>query len=221
MEELVLERTERGRIKRLRRTDHGADPVIYEYSYDKKGRLNRVELNGIPVEEYLFDPNDNFSSFSDGLPIAPVYDQRDWLLDWGELHFDYNARDQRAREENTVTGATELYWYDEVGRLRRRSAGALGQEFEYSYDAADRLRRLQLLPARVRSRIDTTMGWGINPSVGESGPGRKGTLRMGESFWLSSCTPMERTCPTTWFRQTVGPTRSSRTSVVRCGLSWM
>ncbi|MEM9558546.1 MAG: polymorphic toxin type 10 domain-containing protein, partial [Acidobacteriota bacterium] len=122
------------------------------YSYDPRGRLEAVEVDGAPVAVYGYDANSNRIAAADAFgtvtPADVELDARDRLL--------------------AVGGVT--YTYTDAGDLVARAAGAAVDTF--TYDVAGNLRHVELADGRV---ID----YAIDPSHRRIGKSIDGVLVEG------------------------------------------
>ena len=135
-----------GRISRKQETVSGTS-ATYDYTYDRAGRLVRVDEDGSQVEAYAYDANGNRTSRRSvgdaGAQIA-TYDAQDRLSarggvahTWtaagflsarGSDSFGYSARGEL--ESATVGATTVTYRYDALGRrVARVQAGAVTRYF--------------------------------------------------------------------------------------------
>ena len=88
----------------------------YDYSYDIRNRLTDVEQDGVLIEHYAYDSNDNrLTVTTPSGTTTSTYDDQDRLLTAGSSSYTYNARGQLATK-TTPTGTT-TYSYDELGHL--------------------------------------------------------------------------------------------------------
>jgi RHS repeat-associated protein len=107
------------------------------YGYDTLGRLETVTQDGVLGPEYVYDPNGNRESASNGSTLSVgTYDARDRLLSYGNLTFTYGANGQLATQQNTDTGVVTTYQYDLRGSLR--SVTLPGTAITYLTDAHGR-----------------------------------------------------------------------------------
>jgi RHS repeat-associated protein len=90
----------------------------YDYHYDLAGRLERVERDGAPVEQYSYDENGNrlTATYPWG-ELAAAFDDQDRLLVYGDSTYTYSAAGELA--SRSEAGATTSFQYDVFGSLRR------------------------------------------------------------------------------------------------------
>jgi RHS repeat-associated protein len=104
-------------------TPSGTRTDSYEYFYDNRNRLERVELNNVVIEEYDYDSNGNRSVYSStraGLTGTSIYNDDDQLQSNSNASYGYDANGRLAtRTRNVVDGEPVIttYDYSSDGRL--------------------------------------------------------------------------------------------------------
>lgn len=111
--DLQYDRDALGRIITKTETISGVTTVI-GYSYDAAGRLEEVRTDGVPTEQYGYDPNGNRTSAL-GVTGTPSYDNQDRLLTYGANSYSYTADGELLSKTNN--GQTTTYDYDVLGNL--------------------------------------------------------------------------------------------------------
>jgi RHS repeat-associated protein len=130
-----LQRDRLGRIATKTETVEGVAQT-YEYSYDSAGRLEQVDRNGSPVEQYRYDENGNrLGAVYPWGELAAVYDDQDRLLEYAETTFTYSAAGELIRR--TEAGATTVFDYDAFANLRRVELPS-GHVIDYLIDGRNR-----------------------------------------------------------------------------------
>ena len=106
--------------------------------------------NGSLVAEYLYSANGDRIA-APGITAAPVYDDQDRLLSYGNNTYSYTANGELRTKTDTTTNAVTTYSYDGLGALRRVNLPD-GRVVEYVIDPTGR---------RVGKRINGTLvkGW--------------------------------------------------------------
>ncbi len=106
-----------GRIARKTETIEGA-VAIFDYAYDLAGRLDTVHLDGVLVEDYGYDANDNRLTY-DGTfgPATGTYDDQDRLQTYGGVDYTFDADGYLTSK--SAGGYTTTYDYDAMGSLRK------------------------------------------------------------------------------------------------------
>ncbi|MDY7094418.1 MAG: RHS repeat-associated core domain-containing protein [Acidobacteriota bacterium] len=133
--EVGYQRDALGRITERAETIQGQASVT-SYSYDPRGRLQRVERDGALVAEYGYDANGNRTSLlTPSGSLAATHDDQDRLLTYGDRGYTYTAAGEL--ESETQSGQSVLYDYDSLGNLR--SVQAPGAPLvEYLVDGENR-----------------------------------------------------------------------------------
>jgi len=104
-----------GRIKQLRETVQGQSSV-YDYAYDRAGRIKEVKLNGVSISAYDYDSAGNRTRLtSQAGVIDGSYDVRDRLLSYGTTTYSYNANGELRTK--VVGTDTTRYTFDDRGNL--------------------------------------------------------------------------------------------------------
>src|SRR5574337_579177 len=125
----------------------GGVTTTFDYSYDLAGRLIQVQHNGSTTASYTYDSNGNRLS-GPGLPSAPIYDDQDRLLQYGQNRYTYTANGELATK--TVGTNTTTYTYDELGNLTRVILPS-GTHLDYLIDRQNR---------RIGKKINGTLTQG-------------------------------------------------------------
>ncbi|MFN7963318.1 MAG: RHS repeat-associated core domain-containing protein [Thermoanaerobaculia bacterium] len=122
-----------GRIVSRTETSGG---TTYAYTYDRAGRLTRVEKDSNPIETYSYDPNSNRTAWSDewGSGTA-TFDDQDRLLTAGDRSYTYAGNGELATK--TQAGATAAFHYSVTGALLAADLPG-GEALTYLHDAANR-----------------------------------------------------------------------------------
>jgi len=101
----------------------GAQTTVFDYGYDRAGRLTNVVRNGISVSEYGYDLNGNRTrSVLNGVEKIYLYDDQDRLLEVAgsapeiPTTFEYSANGELFKKRD-ATGET-TYQYDVFGNLK-------------------------------------------------------------------------------------------------------
>lgn len=145
----TLTRDKLGRIVTESETVQGVT-VDFDYTYDLRGRLERVEQNSLLAAEYSYDANSNRLSRDDGLSIETgTYDDQDRAMTYGGATYSYRQSGELLT--HTAGGATTIYDYDELGNLLS-VARPDGVVISYVIDGAER---------RVGKKIDGTLVQGF------------------------------------------------------------
>jgi RHS repeat-associated protein len=141
---ILFQRDKLGRIVQKTVTSAGTTN-IFQFVYDPSGRLSQVSRNGAVATIYAYDPNGNrVSRDVMGAQETGRVDDRDRLLAWGGLRFDYTPDGRLLRRMDDAAGTVTSYVYDIQGNLREVLLPN-GRKIEYLVDGVDR---------RVETRID-------------------------------------------------------------------
>ena len=117
---------------------NGPSSLTFGYTYDSRGRLTAVSVNGSPSESYVYDANGNRTSFtSGGSTVTGTYDAQDRLLTYGNLSYTYTANGELRTKTDSATSETTTYTYDVRGNLTRVDLPS-GDVIEYLLDGQDR-----------------------------------------------------------------------------------
>ena len=132
-----LTRDKLGRITNKVETITGVT-VVREYEYDARGRLQQVQEDGVLVSGYVYDPNGNRLSRSTSTSsLTGVYDDRDRLVSYGGVDYEYSADGELTTKTIATTGAATTYDYDELGNLLEVELPD-SRVIEYEVDAQNR-----------------------------------------------------------------------------------
>jgi RHS repeat-associated protein len=115
--EATLERDDFGRVVSKEEIVDDPTPILYEYDYDDRGRLELVWEDGIPIAEYDYDANGNILE-EKVASITGTYDAQDRQTAWGDYTFSYTNGGTLANRTNTTSSEVYTYDYDELGGLR-------------------------------------------------------------------------------------------------------
>ena len=120
------------------------------YGYDLAGRLNTVTRNGVLVDTYSYDSNDNRSSLNrSGVVTNGTYDDQDRLTQYGAATYSYTANGEL--QSKTAGAQTTQYGYDVLGNLRTVTLPG-GTQIEYVIDGQNR---------RIGKRVNGTLTQGF------------------------------------------------------------
>jgi RHS repeat-associated protein len=140
-------RDDLGRIVRKTETVQGATRVN-EYTYDARGRLTDVYVDGIPARHWEYDGNGNRTLASTPTEtVTGTYDDQDRLIEYGDWAFTYGDNGELESKTNTLTSELTTYDYDALGNLRGVSLPD-GNAIEYLADGLGR---------RVAKRVNGTI----------------------------------------------------------------
>ncbi len=109
------------------------------YQYDALNRLTRAAqppLPGITVESYNYDPVGNRLR-RDGQSVDAIFDAANRLLEDQNFTYDYDPNGNLTQKTEKVDGATTTYTYDAENRLTRIDFPG-GRFAEYRYDGLGR-----------------------------------------------------------------------------------
>lgn len=111
-------RDQLGRITSKTETINGVASV-YDYTYDKRGRLIDVTKDAVAYRAYTYDANGNrLTASEDGGPaVSATYDAQDRLKTYGDSTYSYNPMGQLVSK--TTGSQTTTYTYDELGNLTK------------------------------------------------------------------------------------------------------
>jgi len=124
-----------GRIEQKTETVEGST-ATWVYGYDLAGRLATVHRDGVLVEDYAYDGNDNRLSYDgDFGPAAGTYDSQDRLLTYGGVDYDFDADGYLTAR--SAGGYSTTYDYDAMGSLRKVVLDT-GVTIEYLVDGQNR-----------------------------------------------------------------------------------
>jgi YD repeat-containing protein len=146
----ILARDEAGRITAREETVEGGTPVLYEYGYDLRGRLQDVFVDGVHTAEYLYDANGNRLSRLPGnaTPVA-TYDDQDRMLTHEGASYTYDA--EGSLDTRTDASGVTDFDYDVLGALRRVVLPT-GDAIEYIVDPIGR---------RIGKKLNGVKQWGL------------------------------------------------------------
>ena len=117
---------------------NGPSSLTFDYTYDSRGRLTAVSVNGSPSESYVYDANSNRTSFtSGGTTITGTYDAQDRLLTYGTLTYTYTDNGELKTKTDSATSEVTTYTYDVRGNLVRVDLPG-GDVIEYLVDGQAR-----------------------------------------------------------------------------------
>lgn len=95
----------------------GGVTMTYVYGYDVAGRLQTVTRNGVLIDTYDYDSNDNRTSLNrSGALTNGTYDNQDRLTQYGAATYSYTANGEWLSK--TVGAQTTQFSYDALGNLR-------------------------------------------------------------------------------------------------------
>ena len=111
----ILKRDAGGRI--LSKLEHlnGEAPIVSAYTYDRAGRLIKVQQDATITEQYIYDNNGNRLQEEINTTIG-TYNQEDQLKSYGNTEYDYDE-DGCLKTKTTPTGTT-TYTYGIYGELK-------------------------------------------------------------------------------------------------------
>jgi RHS repeat-associated protein len=122
-----------GRITQKVESIQGGAANTYDYTYDATGRLTQVKLNTVTISAYVYDSNDNRTSFNG--TTTGAYDNQDRMTAYGAATYTYTANGELLTK--TVGAMTTNYTYDVLGNLRNVTLPDTTQ-IEYVYDGLNR-----------------------------------------------------------------------------------
>ena len=86
----VYTRDSQGRITTKVETVEGLTRT-FDYQYDSHGRLEQVDVDGLPTRVYGYDSNGNRVSLDDGGQVtAGNYDSQDRITSYGDLSYAFD-----------------------------------------------------------------------------------------------------------------------------------
>ncbi|MFN8000953.1 MAG: hypothetical protein U0X75_08075 [Acidobacteriota bacterium] len=95
----------------------GGVTTTNDYGYDTAGRLQTVTRNGVLIDTYSYDSNDNRTSLNrSGNITSGTYDNQDRLTAHGAATYTYTANGELLSK--TVGVSVTQYGYDVLGNLR-------------------------------------------------------------------------------------------------------
>ena len=122
----------------------------FVYTYDLAGRLEEVTRDGISVEAYSYDMNDNrITQVGPAGAVTGSYDDQDRLTSYGAATYIYTANGELLTK--TSGAETTTYDYDVLGNLRAVTLPD-GTNIEYVVDGANR---------RVGKKVNGTLVQGF------------------------------------------------------------
>jgi RHS repeat-associated protein len=111
----VTPRDALGRISTKTETVQGVMHT-YGYTYDARGRLTDVTIDGTPSSHYEYDANGNrLSKTVGGVETVGVYDDQDRMTSYGDATYTYGANGELISK--TEGSATTTYMYDALDNL--------------------------------------------------------------------------------------------------------
>ena len=114
----VLERTPSGKIK-TKVEQLSGNSTLYDYTYDKRGRLTQVKQDNVIVESYEYDANGNRIAMSNsltGVNARAFYNLDDTIDQFGQNSYKYNV--DGYLETKTTPEGTTRYTYGSLGELK-------------------------------------------------------------------------------------------------------
>ena len=103
---------------------NGPSSLTFGYTYDSRGRLTAVSVNGSPSESYVYDANGNRTSFTSG-----------------GVHHNRYLRPPKTSTPHLRLPQLHLYRY---GELRTKTDSATSETTTYTYDVRGNLTRVDL-----------------------------------------------------------------------------
>ena len=108
------------------------------YGYDTAGRLQTVTRNGVLIDAYDYDSNDNRASLNrSGVVTSGTYDNQDRLTQYGAATYSYTANGEL--QSKTAGANVTQYGYDVLGNLRTVT---LPDAMQISYEIDGQNRRI-------------------------------------------------------------------------------
>jgi RHS repeat-associated protein len=106
------------------------------YGYDTAGRLQTVTRNGVLIDTYSYDSNDNRASLNRSSVVTNgTYDNQDRLTQYGAATYGYTANGEL--QSKTVGANVTQYGYDVLGNLRTVTLPG-GTQLAYEIDGQNR-----------------------------------------------------------------------------------
>ena len=128
----------------------GGVTTTNDYGYDLAGRLNTVTRNGVLIDTYSFDGNDNRASLNrSGVITNGTYDNQDRMTAYGAATYAYTANGEW--QSKTVGAQVTQFGYDVLGNLRTVTLPDATQ-LAYEIDGQNR---------RIGKRINGTLTQGF------------------------------------------------------------
>jgi RHS repeat-associated protein/uncharacterized repeat protein (TIGR01451 family) len=128
----------------------GGVTTTNDYGYDTAGRLQTVTRNGVLVDTYSYDSNDNRASLNrSGVVTSGTYDNQDRLTQYGVATYSYTANGEL--QSKTVGANVTQYGYDVLGNLRTVTLPS-GTQIVYEIDGQNR---------RIGKRVNGTLVQGF------------------------------------------------------------
>jgi len=128
----------------------GGVTTTYDYGYDTAGRLQTVTRNGVLIDTYSYDGNDNRASLNrNGVITNGTYDNQDRMTAYGAATYAYTANGELLSK--TVGANVTQYGYDVLGNLRLVTLPDATQ-IAYEIDGQNR---------RIGKRINGTLTQGF------------------------------------------------------------
>ncbi len=120
------------------------------YGYDTAGRLQTVTRNGVLIDTYSYDSNDNRASLDrSGVVTNGTYDNQDRLTQYGAATYSYTANGEL--QSKTAGANVTQYGYDVLGNLRTVTLPDATQ-ISYEIDGQNR---------RIGKRVNGTLTQGF------------------------------------------------------------
>lgn len=128
----------------------GGVTTTYDYGYDTAARLSTVTRNGVLIDTYSYDGNDNRASLNrSGVITNGTYDNQDRMTAYGAATYAYTANGEL--QSKTVGANVTQYGYDVLGNLRTATLPDSTQ-IAYEIDGQNR---------RIGKRINGTLVQGF------------------------------------------------------------
>ncbi len=128
----------------------GGSTDMFDYGYDRAGRLVEVKKNGATAASYNYDANGNrLSKTAGGVTVNGTYDAQDRLTQYDGTTYSYTANGELVSKANS--GQTTTYQYDVLGNLKRVTP-ASGPSIDYVIDGANR---------RIGKKVNDTLVQGF------------------------------------------------------------
>ena len=151
----------------------GMNTNLYSYLYDPIGNRQEAVVNSV-TNTYLANELNQYTSVSNGIPVAPTYDDDGNMLSYGDWTYTWNGENRLILASNAQHVVE--YAYDHIGRMVEKTSN--GETTRYLWDGFNIVAEIKTTNQEPGTTNVTYNVWGLDLSGTMQGAGGVGGLLL-------------------------------------------